>query len=347
MNSPWNRFPSGPSTAPFSANVGTSARPLRPSGGILGHLSQISERPWTDLSPAAMASDALERPVKQSWDYPWPYQSPLETSYPETLNSLAAWHRIHFYPLPFGFRHPHIPSDSLASIDRNGQSSSAHALGFPSASNVPGQPPVVALPSDGWERSLPMTSLQPTRVGSFAPTIEFPNSGSHWKAAPTAPGVGSMPGSDDGAKNDPRILSDATPDYYWIPGADYVADGHHENPRANYKGLHAKYKGMPPETQKVFDEAKTGKLLLHSIDGRRHEFDALHRQYNAATGELLLRFMKENNIADRPDLITPDHARAVLKAIAESEDPRIQYYRNFIRLHKMFPWLRSGARGSE
>ena len=59
-----------------------------------------------------------------------------------------------------------------------------------------------------------------------------------------------------------------------------------------------------------------------------------------------LFFMKENNIANRRDL-SPDHARAVLKAVAESQDPRILSYRNFIRLMQLFPWLRSGARGTE
>jgi hypothetical protein len=82
-------------------------------------------------------------------------------------------------------------------------------------------------------------------------------------------------------------------------------------------------------------------------DGRRHEFDGLHRQYNAATGELLKFFMEGNGIDGRPDLMTPDHARALLKLIAESQDPRILTYRNFIRLMRLFPHLRAGGRGME
>jgi hypothetical protein len=74
-------------------------------------------------------------------------------------------------------------------------------------------------------------------------------------------------------------------------------------------------------------------------------FGEFHRQYNAATDDLKKGFMKENNIVDEYDL-TPDHARAVLKAIDESQDPRILTYRNFIRLFRLFPWLRSG-RGTE
>ena len=52
--------------------------------------------------------------------------------------------------------------------------------------------------------------------------------------------------------------------------------------------------------------------------------------------------MKENNVAKRPDLMTPDPARAVLKTIAESEDPRIRYYAEFIRRLRLFYRLRSG-----
>lgn len=56
-------------------------------------------------------------------------------------------------------------------------------------------------------------------------------------------------------------------------------------------------------------------------------------------------FMREHNI--KPEQMTPDHARAVLKAIAESDDPRIRYYREFSRRLQMFYRLRTGGRGSE
>jgi hypothetical protein len=142
-------------------------------------------------------------------------------------------------------------------------------------------------------------------------------------------------GGDDGV---PPTLSDVTPDNDWIPGADYAGEGHHEFPRAHYKR-------MPPETQKVFDQARTGQLYL-SIDNRRHEYDRLHREYNKATGELLKRFMGTHNISG-PEQMTPDHARAALKAIAESEDPRIRLYGEFIKRLRLFYRLRSGGRGSE
>ena len=97
----------------------------------------------------------------------------------------------------------------------------------------------------------------------------------------------------------------------------------------------------------MFNDEKTGKLPNVIINGRRHEFDGFHRLYNDATDELLTHFMKENNIAGRYDLMTPDHARAFLRTIAESQDPRIQSYRNFIRLLRSVPWLRGGGRGTE
>jgi len=125
---------------------------------------------------------------------------------------------------------------------------------------------------------------------------------------------------------------------YWMPGADYAGGGHHEFPQALYKL-------MPPETQKVFDAAKSDPLFVR-VDGRRREFDRFHRQYNEATADLLKLFMEGRNISG-PEQMTPDHARALLRAIAMTNDPRIQSYREFIRLLRLFPWLRGGARGSE
>jgi hypothetical protein len=54
--------------------------------------------------------------------------------------------------------------------------------------------------------------------------------------------------------------------------------------------------------------------------------------------------MQERNISE-PEQMSPDHARAVLKAIEESEDPRIRYYRAFIRQLRLF--YRTGGRGTE
>ncbi len=70
-----------------------------------------------------------------------------------------------------------------------------------------------------------------------------------------------------------------------------------------------------------------------------------HRQYNDATLKLMYDFMDAHNIT--PEQMTPDYARAVLKAIAESDDPRIRSYREFIRCLRPFYRLRTGVRGSE
>jgi hypothetical protein len=57
------------------------------------------------------------------------------------------------------------------------------------------------------------------------------------------------------------------------------------------------------------------------------------------------RFMARHNI--KPEQMTPDQARSVLKEIAESEEPRIRVYREMIKCMWMFYRLRSGGRGSE
>ena len=189
--------------------------------------------------------------------------------------------------------------------------------------------PVPRAPS--WEAIPPRAKAEATEL------LPAPNPWS-WSAPGGNPNVTQGTGEGDEAENIPQTLSDVTPDNYWIPGAYYAADGHHEFPQANYRR-------MPPETRKVFDAAKSGPLFV-ILDGRRHEYDRFHREYNKATGDLLERFMKGYNIPT-PEQMTPDHARAVLKAIAESNDPRIQYYREFIRQLRLFRGLRGGGRGSE
>jgi hypothetical protein len=179
----------------------------------------------------------------------------------------------------------------------------------------------------------------PTRAQARAAQVfSEPSSRSSWNVPGGNSDAGGWTNGAEKGDGIPQILSDITPDNDWIPGADYAGQGHHEFPRALYKR-------MPPETQKVFDRATTGHLYL-GYDNRRHEYDSFHQEYNRATGELLKRFMTEQNISD-PEQMTPDHAHALLKAIAESEDPRIRLYREFIRRLRLFYRLRTGGRGSE
>jgi hypothetical protein len=361
MNDPWNRL-WRPSAAPFGGNFGPSAAPPSPSGGILGDLG-----PWPSLSPQEMpdpetlnflaawrriysplpsgfwppdSSSHSQVPVGKS-DQPFSTPSPGSPSAFDVLGQspIAA-------PISDGWQRS-TPQTSLQPDRAGNFTSPAEALNSANYWNgAPTPPRMNAGPMPDSRYPLLPTMIAPTwdAVTSRATVrpaelVPEPPKRSSWNAPAGTPDPAPWMSSSE-SKNDPRVLSDATPDNDWIPGADYVADGHHEYPRANYKK-------MPLETRKVFDEAKTGRLFVHSINGRRHVFDAFHRQYNAGTKDLLNDFMRENNIPDRPDLMTPSHAHRLLQAIAESEDPRIQSYRNFIRLFKLFPWLRSGARGSE
>jgi hypothetical protein len=152
-----------------------------------------------------------------------------------------------------------------------------------------------------------------------------------WRRDQSAFGI---PGPESG--NDARVLSDIAPENNWIPGAQYAGDGHHHVPRAVYRKL-----PVPAETKKVFEGATTGPLPLY----RWHEYDALHRAYNDAVEEVINRFMQEQNI--KPHQMTPDQARSVLGAVAESEEPRIRAYREMLKRMWMFYRLRTGGRGNE
>jgi hypothetical protein len=69
-----------------------------------------------------------------------------------------------------------------------------------------------------------------------------------------------------------------------------------------------------------------GRLIGHYWSGPRGE----HGVYNQAVAELSENFMSERNIT--PETMTPDQARDLLKAIRESDDPRIRNYNRMIRM---------------
>lgn len=138
--------------------------------------------------------------------------------------------------------------------------------------------------------------------------------------------------------NDPRVLSDFDYEEEWIPNAEYASsrpDGHHFLAQSIYRDL-----PLSPETRKVFEDAKTGRL---SAPG--HQFDTPHRQYNIAVRELFDKFMSVNGL--RPEDIKPDHARAIVKEIKESRDPRIRNYNMGIYMREIRNQLRRVPRGSE
>jgi hypothetical protein len=144
----------------------------------------------------------------------------------------------------------------------------------------------------------------------------------------------SRPGGGGAARiNDPRVLSDATPDNHWIVGADYAAVGHHYDPKALWRNL-----PLRSDTREVLDRAVSGPLgaTLHNpITGEtfRHQWDKEHQQYNQAVGELFKMYVEglhSNGITI--EKMTPDHAREFLRSIFRSQDPRIRVYLDKIRL---------------
>jgi hypothetical protein len=301
MNDPWKTIGLPWWLSPTGANVGSPAAPARP-------LDELCRESW----PTTIAQTSLAPPTAIS---PTPPLGGLFSS----LNAGPSGGILGQLAPP------------VEHVDSANYWGAAPAPSGTSAGPMPG--------SDYYLSPVPRASdwdAIPTRLSTGA-AQPFPGSPSRSSSALAGnPDAGQWTSGGGEAAGVPEILSDITPDNYWIPGADYAAE-HHEFPQANYKK-------MPLATRKVFDRATIGELFL-SLDGRRHEFDVFHRQYNAATADLLDRFMQEHNIIE-PEQMTPDHARAVVKAIAESNDPRIQYYREFIRRLRMFYRLRIG-RGTE
>jgi hypothetical protein len=180
-------------------------------------------------------------------------------------------------------------------------------------------------------------TMPPRVVAGAAVRLPEPPTRRSWDTPAGNPDVAQqMSGGGGGANGHPGIMSDAASDNDCIPNAQYAAEGHHHNPRAIYGKM-----PLPEETRKVFDKATTGPLPFR----RWHENDALHREYSKAVGELMERFMKEHNI--KAEQMTPDQARSVLKAIADSDEPRIRVYGEMLKRMWMFYRLRSGARGNE
>jgi hypothetical protein len=93
--------------------------------------------------------------------------------------------------------------------------------------------------------------------------------------------------------------------------------------------------------ERIFDQETLGHLYIKGYGN-----DKAHREYSKATEEFMDQFMKENNI--KPEEMTPDQARSMLKAIRESQDPRIRNYRQFIqRLQLLYQLRTGGGRGNE
>jgi hypothetical protein len=134
--------------------------------------------------------------------------------------------------------------------------------------------------------------------------------------------------------NDPRIISDLVPDNLWIPGAEYVA-GHHWLARHFFENM-----PFSPETKRVFRNATSGPLGGRLWSRRRqgwlshgYGWDRPHREYDAATKELTLKYMRDRGISAQA--MTPVHAHEVVDLIKKSSDPRIEPYVRMINtLHR-------------
>ena len=141
---------------------------------------------------------------------------------------------------------------------------------------------------------------------------------------------GSQPTTKPAPINDPRVISDATPDNDWKPGAQYaqgpkdlpgrssaygVGRGHHHVARA----VANKYP-FSEEARRVFNESSTGKLY----DPRSNKWDMYHVEYNKAVGEVVDDYLKKNNV--RPEAMTEAQARDLHKQVLESGDERIRTY---------------------
>lgn len=149
-------------------------------------------------------------------------------------------------------------------------------------------------------------------------------------------------GTDTGGTNDPRVLSDATPNSEWIPGADYAAVGHHDTPQSLVKKLR-----LRPETLREFQKAVSGPLGLRTVDPLTrkvlvsHQWDRAHREYNQAVGELLKMYLdglRSRGITE--ERLMPRHARAFRTLIHKSQDPRISKYLRGIDLLRNLRRLR-------
>ena len=135
--------------------------------------------------------------------------------------------------------------------------------------------------------------------------------------------------------NDPRVVSDATPDNTWIPGAQYAAGWpHHWVPW----GTFGKYK-LAPATRRVFVDATSGPLGDTTVN----RWSAEHKAYNEAVDEAFKSFLKRNNIPlDQTERLTPAQADEFLDEIYLSDEPRIRNFNKKIRYQAFRYWMRHG-----
>lgn len=142
-------------------------------------------------------------------------------------------------------------------------------------------------------------------------------------------------GSPDGGQwtsgggNDPRVLSDATPDNEWSPGAQYAASksravGHHFMPQSLYRKL-----PLPDDTRKVFENATTGPLYYEG----NNAWDEAHRTYRQGVENEFYKFVEDRGI--NIEEMTPDQARSFLKRLEETSDIRVRNFNRMVRMREL------------
>ncbi len=138
-----------------------------------------------------------------------------------------------------------------------------------------------------------------------------------------------------GGITDRRVLSDESPDPI-KPGARYAADGHHHVPRGVFED---KEYAFPPETLKVFEYAKTGKLG----DPSSNLYDRMHREFSDAVKEALDRYLQRHKISSSQ--MTPAQAQEFVREVKSSSDPRIRKFYNRMLYREWRFWFRRTPRG--
>jgi hypothetical protein len=97
---------------------------------------------------------------------------------------------------------------------------------------------------------------------------------------------------------------------------------------------------LAPETLRVLEGARTGPLATGP-----HGWSAEHNIYNEAVGEYFEEFLRRRGI--RPEPMTPDDARTLIKEIKDSSDPRIRNFNLKIYLREIMHWMRRAPRRME
>lgn len=106
--------------------------------------------------------------------------------------------------------------------------------------------------------------------------------------------------------------------------------GHHFVPLSSVRRI-----PLSAEARQVFEEATTGQLYYEG----NNTWDRAHRIYRDAIDEKLGEFMRRNEI--QPETMASNQARAFLREVENSQDPRIRNFNRMIKLRELIKQFRS------